>query len=664
MTSRLAATIVFSCLCTAAGAQTAAPNLTRQQRDLLKAIVSAVDTAAPGETADLKWQHHVLRASDGSHYIAFSAEPAPDMLTGRAVMVYVRLATVPTPGAAPRIERSAVQEWLNGSSIDPRLQPQRRGVAIGDMPALGAGAMGVRGAASVGSPDLQAMDLERQRARERRDDEERRRKARLEGAGDRESDRLPFEDFDVVPSAVQADGTRAIHRALTAGPGEYVLTLAWADAAQPAARAAVHVARRALRLGPAIAAELSLSTIIVADRIAVRPAAYSPIEQRAHPYAIGLTEIVPARDTILTPVDDIAVAFQIVNAQPSASGKPDVHVSPRIVRITGMREEAVASLSPLTYDASTVPPDFDLRLGHPLLAAMSAPLATIPRGHYRLLIAVEDRIAHTVVAGATEFTVVGTPETLLAEAPPLAGRFDPATVLAPATLTKILDHLAPPASSPGLTQALEAARAGRYAELLVAPPSSAGEGGVAAVMHGIALLSLRDLGATAQFERALRESAQGTAAIHVLLGAARAIQNRDSDAVAAWLRARADGVSPAVVDPLIAAAYLRQKDFARAAAAIPDERAADSVASAKLVAATRLAAQRASEAVAIIDQALAGGSDDPGDRWLLVHALYADWVGGNRRHRDRLVAELRRYVEARGLHAALAGEWLTVVMAA
>ncbi len=58
-------------------AQTPAPNLTRQQRELLSAIITAVDAAAvQPETNDLKWQHHIMRASDGSHYVAFSAEPA------------------------------------------------------------------------------------------------------------------------------------------------------------------------------------------------------------------------------------------------------------------------------------------------------------------------------------------------------------------------------------------------------------------------------------------------------------------------------------------------------------------------------------------------------------------------------------------------------------
>ena len=97
MSTRLAAVVVTTCLCGTALAQSPAPTLTRQQRDLLQAIVAAVDAAAAEpETGDLKWQHHVLRASDGSHYIAFSAEPPAGAAPPAApVGWYLRPATLP-----------------------------------------------------------------------------------------------------------------------------------------------------------------------------------------------------------------------------------------------------------------------------------------------------------------------------------------------------------------------------------------------------------------------------------------------------------------------------------------------------------------------------------------------------------------------------------------
>ena len=79
------------------------------------------------ETADLKWQHHIMRASDGSHYVAFSVEPpANAALPSGPALLYLRLATA-TPAGAQRIaERSPIREWLAGNRTDPRLLPQTR----------------------------------------------------------------------------------------------------------------------------------------------------------------------------------------------------------------------------------------------------------------------------------------------------------------------------------------------------------------------------------------------------------------------------------------------------------------------------------------------------------------------------------------------------------
>ena len=658
MPARLTAMVVTVCLYAGQAMAQAPPQLSRQQRDLLLGLVAAVDRAASAPTpADAEWLTHVLRASDGSHYIAFSVAPPAPTLPRTPIVLYVRLATAAVPGATAVAERSMVREWLQGSRVDPRMLPQRRGVAIGEMPPMGAGAIGVRGGASVGSGDLQAMALERERSRQRREDEQKRRRAELEGSIVTQSDRLPFEDFEVAAAVSFADGTPAIQRALTAGPGRYELTVAWADASQPASKAHYHLARRSLQLAPA-ATEFGLSSIIVADAISVRPAPYDSLQQRAHPYAIGLTEITPARDTIFTPSQQIAVAFQIVNPTSSASGKPDVRITPRITRLNGTREETVATLSPLVFDAATLPPEFDVRLGHPLIAAFAAPLATIPRGDYRLLVNAEDRGGSSVVAARAEFTVIGTPESLLAEAPAVAPRFRAGAVLEKPVIDEVVDQLAVTSASPALARAMESARAGRFADLLVADVVPDNEHGTRAALSGLALLSLANPAAAVEFQRALQLQAP-TAAVQFLMGAARAVGGRDGEAIAAWEAARKAGFPPPIIDRLVADAYLRQKDFVRAAAAIGD-RPSDT-ASMATFAATRIGMRRPAEAVAVIDSLLGERPDDPEGRWLLLHALYAQFVGGDRSVVARLRAEAQRYIDAKGQHGQLVSEWLKVV---
>ena len=53
-------------------AQPATPKLGKPQRAALEAAVAAVAAAEPGADSPVAgWQQHLLRASDGSHYVAF-----------------------------------------------------------------------------------------------------------------------------------------------------------------------------------------------------------------------------------------------------------------------------------------------------------------------------------------------------------------------------------------------------------------------------------------------------------------------------------------------------------------------------------------------------------------------------------------------------------------
>lgn len=649
------ALIVFACLYGATSAQ--AQELSRPQRDMLGALVSAVDAATTAVVRDdPSLRSHLLRASDGSHYVAFSVTPAPEQLSAGPVLLYLRLAAARAPGERSLAERSLVREWLLGSRVDPRLTARKRGFAVGDMPAMGAGAVGQRGATSVGSSDLQILELQRERDRQRKADEDRQRRATLEGSA-ASAAIVPFEDFDVVTPGSAAGGLRIIERALTAGPGVYHLFVAWVDASRPAGTVQPHIVSRELRLGPA-SSEFALSSVIIADRIDVRATHYTPLEQRAHPYAIGATEIVPAAGNRFTPDDRLSVAFQIINATPAASGHPDVQVNLRIVRLGG-REEPVATLSPLLYNATTVPGDFDLRLGHPLIAAMSVPLASIRRGNYRLLITAEDRVAGTVVAGSTEFSVTGTASSLLAEAPRLGARFDAAAMLRGPVLDEVIDRLTPATPSAALARALGAARAGRFAELFVADAVPQPEQGVRTALSGIALLSLGNPAAAADFQRALLLQAP-IAPLQFLLAAARASQSRDLEAIAAWETARNAGLPAAMVDILIAEAYLRQQNYPRAAAAIGSP-AQDDQAGLRTFAATRIANKQEAEAIAALDHLLARDPMDQPARWLLLHALYSEIVANRRDRLERFLAEAARYIAGKGEHASLAADWLAEI---
>ena len=655
--------LVSGCLCGAAPAiAQQVPELSKDQRTLLQAMVAAVDAApAAPDTEPSAWHTHVLRASDGSHYVAFSVAATADRpIPTVPLIMYVRLATVPAPPATTIAERSAVREWLAGSRVDPRLLRPRRGFAVGEMPPMGAGSIGGRGASSVGSADLQIMGLERDRNREKKADEEKQRRAALEGTAQTTSQLLPFEDFDVLPPSAFADGTPAIQRALTAGPGRYHLSVAWIDSSAKPGRAAVRVARRSLDLPPASSSELGLSTVIVADRVAVRETPYSSLEQRAHPYAIGLTEITPARDAVFTRDDRISVAFQVVNPTATDTGKPDVAVSFRIVRVAADREAPVAALSPLRYDATTLPPDFDVRLGHPVLAAMSAPLATLGRADYRLHISVTDRLSGRAAAAHADFRVIGTPLSLLAEAPALAPPFRRDAALGDSVLAAIVRAFAPASPSPPLRRALDLAAGRKFIELLVEEPVASSEQGVRTALTGLALYSVGDAAAVVQFQRALTQGAPA-GPVQYLIGAVRATQGRDPDAIVAWQSAIDAGLPAILIAPFMVDAHLRRGDGARAAAVVAAELAgrAPEGAWARTVAAAQLAAGHDREAIAVLEARLAQRPGDAEAQWLRLHALYASVVrGGEQGNAPRFITAAQGY---KGPHEALVTEWLKVI---
>ena len=159
---------------------------------------------------------------------------------------------------------------------------------------------------------------------------------------------------------------------------------------------------------------------------------------------------------------------------------PDVAVNFRDrQRRPASAKRAVASLNPQSYNATTLPPDFNLRARpSDVRGGQRRRSRRSRRGEYRLKIAVNDRIANTVANAETDFSVIGTPASLLAEAPPLGRPFRREAVLEPGVLGPLVDALTPASPSPALSRALAIARTGKSADLLVEEPVPPAEAGI------------------------------------------------------------------------------------------------------------------------------------------------------------------------------------------
>jgi hypothetical protein len=641
-----------------------APSLNRQQRAALQAVVQAVDRAATAVPAD-NWSLHTLRASDGSHYVAFSVLDPPGLVPQQPVVLYLRLATRQKDRTAA--ERSAVAEWLAGQRAMPLRR--ERAIAFGDMPTFGAGAIANRG---PGPQSLSLLEMERERAREKRETSDRERKATLEGAGAPRgpSPLLPFEDFDLrALASVDKDGGPVLRRSLTTGPGEYDLIVGWVDPAAKDLAAAVRVVRRPITLEPALTSEFALSSVIVADQVGVRDTPFPAGEQTAHPYAIGTIDIVPARDHELTNDERLSLIVQVVNPRPAADGKPDVVVGFRIFRLTSTGQESVGTLTPQSYNQSTLPPDFDAAKGHPIFAAVAVPLRTFRRGTYRVQVMADDRLAGVSTTTDARFTIVATPAALLRDAPPLGAAFRRDALLESGIVDALVSQWSSAVPSTALATALQAVRDRRFIELVRDDSVTPQEAGARTTLRALALYALGDsASAISAILRQARQQSAPPGPLQVLEGATRALEGNDRDAIAAWRAAIETGVDAAALTPVIVNAFLRVGDAAGAHAAASLALAGKSgdALLTRCLAAAALAGDRPADAIALLDPAVRARPDDVEAHWLLLQAHYSGFArgqgpGSDHEGRSRITALAERYVALKGVHATLASEWAASV---
>jgi hypothetical protein len=646
-----------------------APRLSRQQRATLESVVAAVDRAGLDSTvlSPSHWQVHVLRASDGSHYIALRGVAREVAAPDTPVTLYVRLAAHVGRGVTTVAQRSAVMEWLRGQRSDPLPMNAARAMTVpqGELPIGGATAI-VGDAASEAANALRYMDRQRERAAQEREAAERKRRAELENAAKAGAAALlPFEDFDVAARLDRDAAGAAILRSVRAGPGDFDLFVAWSEPPIKDRPGAVRVITRRLEL-PAATGDFALSDIVLADAVRRLEDGYPAAQQNAHPYAIGALEATPARDEAFRVDERLAVVFQVINPPARETGKPDVEVGFRVMRLVGGREELVGNLPPQRYTPETLPADFDVAKGHPLFAAVQAPLTKFVRGRYRLTVTATDRVAGRQAVRDALFEVTGTPLSLLNEAPAPGRAFRREAVLAPPVVTAIAGGLRPAAPSDALSRLLEAAAAGRFAELVRDEPVTPAERPAAQALRGLGLFALGDAPRTIapQLQQAIAQGAPA-APVLVVLGATYALGGDDKAALSAWNQARETGVDDASIATLLVDAYMRQGDVTRATAmarAALDARPSDPAA-VRGLAATQIAAGLYADALAGLD---ALTSPDADTDFLVVHALYAGFVGetapgATASGRERLQAVGRRYVDAGGRNAALVQEWLAVV---
>lgn len=169
----------------------------------------------------------------------------------------------------------------------------------------------------------------------------------------------------------------------------------------------VVVLRKELQIEDLWSQNLTTSTVFVADKLEAIKSPLTPELLAERPFVVGAAEIVPSFDRSFRKTEDLTVFFQVYNAVLGPDKRPSVSVEYLFERVEGESFVTFKRVPTQSFNARTLPPNFDVDLGHQLSAGWAVPLASFPVGEYRLAITIADQTAGSSVSRYVTFTVAG-----------------------------------------------------------------------------------------------------------------------------------------------------------------------------------------------------------------------------------------------------------------
>jgi hypothetical protein len=203
-----------------------------------------------------------------------------------------------------------------------------------------------------------------------------------------------------------------VSRAMALKPGDYEMFVAVKEksAGDPPRNAPppkMGLLRRDITVPDFGKMELSTSSVIIASAIEPVTTALTPQQQQENPYTFGSMRVVPSADARLAKTGELQVLFWIYGAQPDANQKPDVTVEYNFHQKTAEGEKYFNKTAPQALNAMTLPPEFNMAMGHQLPGSLVVPLMSFPPGDYRLEIKITDKASGKTLTQNTNFTVAG-----------------------------------------------------------------------------------------------------------------------------------------------------------------------------------------------------------------------------------------------------------------
>ena len=200
-----------------------------------------------------------------------------------------------------------------------------------------------------------------------------------------------------------------LSRAMALQPGEYEAFIAVKEQSvgapvRNAPPANMGLLRRGLMVPDFNGAELSTSSIIIANAIEPLAAPLSREEQQENPYTFGTMRVVPSPDLRLSKAGELQVLFWVYGTQ-HTEGKPDVVIEYNFHQKTADGELYFNRTAPQPLNAETLPEQFDVNAGHQLPGSLLVPLASFPEGEYRLEVTITDKLSGQTLTQNATFTV-------------------------------------------------------------------------------------------------------------------------------------------------------------------------------------------------------------------------------------------------------------------
>ena len=217
----------------------------------------------------------------------------------------------------------------------------------------------------------------------------------------------PFADvyFLEQKNLTTAGDVAELGRALELPSGEYTLYVALRER-QPKDRKQTPktvVLAQPLTV-PEMNAGLTTSSVILAKALDPAPEQLTGQQQLEQPFTISGYKVVPSFGAPIPLSGELMFVFFIYNEGVAASGKPDLDVEYLFYRAN--EDKAFTKLATQSFNATTLPGQFDLNQGHQVFVGQGIPVKdAFKPGDYRLEIKVTDKTNSQAITRNVPFTI-------------------------------------------------------------------------------------------------------------------------------------------------------------------------------------------------------------------------------------------------------------------